>query len=211
MKFLQRLLSRQLGHPSGLLGGIVASQLNQRNGKSIAGAVDALHCTGGETVADIGFGGGLGLRLLLDAVGPDGRVHGVEPSASMVTRARKELAPQVASGQLVLAEATMDSLPVGDGALDGWISLNTIYFISRLPESFAELARVLAPTARGVLGVADPDWLGSQPFAEHGFVVRPLDDVVEALEAAGLEVAVEKISDPESSASYNLLVCTHAR
>jgi SAM-dependent methyltransferase len=210
IKLLQRLLSRQLGNPSGLLGGVVANQLNQRNAKSITAAVAALECTGGEHVADIGFGGGLGLQLLLDAVGVDGRVYGIEPSPSMVGRARRTFASQVASDRLALADGTMGSLPIDDGELDGWISLNTIYFIPRLEEAFAEVARVLAPSGRGVLGVADPDWLGSQSFAEHGFIVRPVDDVVEALGTAGLEVAVKKLSNPESDASYNLLICTRA-
>ena len=210
VKFLQRLLSKQLGNPSGLLGGVVAGQLNQRNAKAITAAVRTLRCAGGEKVADIGFGGGLGLQLLLDAVGADGRVYGIEPSPSMVTRARKELASHVADGRLVLAEGTMDSLPIGDGELDGWITLNTIYFIPRLAESAAELARVLAPTGRGVLGVADPDWLGSQPFAEHGFIVRPVAEVVATLEAAGLEVTIETLPDAGSDASYTLLVCTRA-
>jgi hypothetical protein len=88
MKFVQRRLSCQLGDPTGLLGGIVDGRLNQRNAGTIAGAVDALQCSGGETVADVGFGGGLGLQLLLDGVGVDGRVHGIEPSPSMVARAR---------------------------------------------------------------------------------------------------------------------------
>ncbi|TXL60902.1 methyltransferase domain-containing protein [Aeromicrobium terrae] len=210
IKLVQRLLSRQLGNPSGLLGGVVANQLNERNGASITAAVDALGCTGGERVADIGFGGGIGLGLLLDAVGADGRVHGIEPSPSMVARARKTYASQVAGGQLVLADGAMDSLPVEDGELDGWISLNTIYFIPKLEEAFAEAARVLAPSGRGVLGVADPDWLGRQPFAEHGFIVRPLDEVTGMLEAAGLAVDVKTLARPGSDVSYNLLICTRA-
>jgi ubiquinone/menaquinone biosynthesis C-methylase UbiE len=210
VKFLQRLLSKQLGNPSGLLGGVVAGKLNQRNAKSITAAVSTLQCTGGERVADVGFGGGLGLQLLLDAVGADGRVYGVEPSPSMVTRARKELASHVADGRLVLAEGTMGALPIGDGELDGWISLNTIYFIPRLEESAAELARVLASTGRGVLGVADPDWLGSQPFAEHGFIVRPVDEVVATFEAARLAVDVTTLESTASDVVYNLLVCRHA-
>jgi arsenite methyltransferase len=128
----------------------------------------------------------------------------------MVARAKKEYASQVADGHLVLAEGSMDSLPIGDGELDGWISLNTIYFIPSLPESFAELARVLSPTGRGVLGVADPDWLGRQPFAEQGFIVRPLDEIVGTLEAVGLTVTDETAADPESDASYHFLVCTRA-
>jgi ubiquinone/menaquinone biosynthesis C-methylase UbiE len=209
MKHFQRRVAKQLADPSGLMGAVVARRLNERNRKAITCAVAALDCTGAETVADIGFGGGIGLELLMDAVGSGGVVHGIEPSSSMIHRARKALASDVARGDLVLHMATMDQLPLGDESLDGWISLNTIYFIPDLAASFAELARVLAPTGRGVLGVADPQWLGQQPFAEHGFTVRPIDHVVAALSTAGLAVVAKNIEDPHSGAGYNLLVCSH--
>jgi len=112
LKFFQRRpLAKQLGDPSGLMGSVVANKLNQRNRNSIAGAVSALACTGSESVADIGFGGGLGLELRMEAVGGSGQVHGVEPSASMVARAKKAFGADVANGRLVLHEGTMDRLP----------------------------------------------------------------------------------------------------
>jgi len=94
--------------------------------------------------------------LLLEAVGDSGHVHGIEPSPSMVARARKEFHSDVASGRLVLHETTMETLPFEDGELDGWISLNTIYFIPEVSRSFTELARVLAPTGRGGFGGGRP-------------------------------------------------------
>jgi arsenite methyltransferase len=167
-----RTVARQLGGPSGRLGELFARLLNKGNRPTITAATEALGLTGGETVADVGFGGGLGLDLLLAAVGESGTVHGIEPSADMLERARKQRSEAVANGRLVLHEATMDALPLADGSLDGWISLNTIYFIEDLAPAFADLARVLSPSGSGVLGVADPDWLASQPFAKHGFTVR---------------------------------------
>lgn len=205
--FLQRRLARQLGNPSGFLGNLVVGKLNERNHKAIAGAVAALELEGGETVADIGYGGGIGLTLLLDAVGDAGHVHGVEPSPSMIERARKEHGKDIAGRRLALHEAAMGALPFEDGELDGWISLNTVYFVEDIRGSFAELARVLKMTGRGVLGVADPEWLGRQPFAAHGFIVRPVDEVVAALEEVSLEVTVTSLSDPGSEAGYHLIVC----
>ena len=75
----------------------------------------------------------------------------------------------------------MESLPIADGALDGWISLNTVYFVEDLPTAFAELRRVLAPSGRGVLGIADPEWMAQQAFTKYTFTVRPVTDVVAAL------------------------------
>lgn len=61
-----------------------------------------------------------------------------------------------------------------------------------------------------MLGVADPSWLARQPFAEHGFTVRPIEDVVAGLNEAGLTVEVNTLDDSQSEPSYNLLVCSHA-
>lgn len=196
-------LSQQLGNPSGPLGVLVANGLNKGNGATIRSAVDQLDPKAGEVVADIGFGGGLGLALLLERAG---EVYGVDPSPTMVARAARQHRAEVEAGRLHLHGAPMESMPLGDGALDGWISLNTIYFIDDLAAAFAELARVTTAAGRGVLGVADPEWLSGQPFAAQGFTVRPVDDVVAALEAAGFGVLVSVVGGHRQP--YNLLVCT---
>lgn len=202
-----RTLGRQLGGPSGPLGSLVARMLNKGNGPDIAAAVEALDLTGSEEVADIGFGGGLGLELLLDQTRDGGRVHGVEPSPDMLTRARKAHHEEVAAGRLALHEAGMESLPIADGALDGWISLNTVYFIEDLPPAFAELRRVLAPSGRGVLGIADPGWMAQQALTKYNFTVRPVTAIVTALTAAGLSVEQRT---RQGSAPFRLLVCRPA-
>jgi len=79
-------LARQLGHPSGLRGRVVGAMLNRRNRDPVTAAVAALGLEGGETALDIGFGGGLGLALLLRKTGT---VHGAEVSTTMLERARR--------------------------------------------------------------------------------------------------------------------------
>lgn len=172
---LLRALSRQLGGPSGPLSPLVARMLNKGNESEISAAVGALDLIGSEEVADIGFGGGLGLDLLLDQTRGGGRVHGVEPSQAMLKRARKAHPAQVAAGRLALHEAGMESLPFADGAPDGWISVNTVYFVEDLSAAFAELRRVLAPSGRGVLGEHPPTVGSGNPrWPSHG---RPRRDL----------------------------------
>lgn len=174
----------------------------------IAAAVEALGLAAGETAADIGFGGGIGLELLLAHVGEAGHVYGVEPSPDMIALARSTHAAAISSGLLQLHQATMQSLPFADGQLDAWISLNTVYFIADLEPATRELSRVLAPGGRGVLGVADSDWLEVQRFARVGFIVRPIEDVVASLENSGFDVVQKTLG--RGPAPYNLLVCRQA-
>jgi arsenite methyltransferase len=82
MTFLrERLLSTaagQLSRPHGILSPLVARALNRGNERAIAAAVEAAEPPRGGVAADIGFGGGAGLQLLLDGICDDGVVHGIE-------------------------------------------------------------------------------------------------------------------------------------
>lgn len=202
-----RVVSRQLGGPSGPLGALAARALNRGNRVVTTEAVTALGLSGSETVVDIGFGGGVGIDLLLAHLHPWGHVHGVDPSRSMVRRIRRRHRDEIAADTLTAHQGSMQALPFSDGQLDGWISLNTIYFVPDLAPAARELRRVLAPTGCGVLGVADPDWMRAQPFTREGFTLRPLDEDVAALEAAGLRVERRTVADARMPVPYHLLVC----
>lgn len=125
----------------------------------------------------------------------------------MIERARREFRGDVSSGRLSLHVATMDDLPFEDGQLDRWISLNTVYFIDDLRSSLAEMARVLAADGWGVVGVADPDWLAAQSFAQQGFKVRSIADLRDEIESSGLVVDVEQVAHDGVESPYNLLIC----
>ena len=64
---------------------------------SRASAVEHLQLCDGDSVAEIGCGTGISLPYLADAVGPSGRVYGVDLSPGMLQRAQARCARQ--SGQ----------------------------------------------------------------------------------------------------------------
>ena len=181
-------LAGQLGHPRGLVGRYVTSMLNRTNQVPITAAIDALAPAPGQVVADVGFGGGLGLDLLLDVVGGAGKVYGFDISRVAVEQTGRRRRKAVADGRLVVREASMEQLPLGDGALDGLITVNTIYFIPELRPAFAELARVLSSTGRLVVGLGDPDAMARMPVTASGFRLRPVTEVETALAEAGFRV-----------------------
>lgn len=194
----QRLLASiagQLGRPHGVLGGLVARMLNRGNERAIAAAVDGAQILPGATVADIGFGGGIGLRMLLDRVGDTGTVHGVEIAEDMLRRARSRFSAELRSGRLQLDRGSMTSLPFADASLDAIITLNTVYFIDDLGAAFAELARVIRPEGRVVVGIGDPDAMRQAPFTQYGFTLRPVDDVATALAGTGMAVEHRAMDD----------------
>lgn len=185
----------QLGHPRGPLGLVVARKLNRANERAVAAAVDATEAGPGAVVADIGFGGGVGLRMLLDRVGESGVVHGVEVADTMLRRARRGFARDIAADRLRLHRGSLTALPFGEAALDAVITVNTVYFISDLDAACAELARVVRPGGRVVVGIGDPDVMRHAPFTAHGFTLRPLDEIRAALAGAGLTVEHRRMDD----------------
>lgn len=198
-------LAHQLGYPSGLRGRLVGGMLNRRNRVNVTAAVDALSLGPGAVVADVGFGGGAGLDLLLKAVGDTGQVHGVEVSTTMLSRATHRLRRQIAAGRLHVHAASIVRLPFEDGYLDGAITVNTIYFLDDLQAAAAELARVLKGSGQLVVGLADPVAMADMPFTEYGFRTRPMTEVIDALNKAGLSVEVDRRVG-EGDGAFHLLV-----
>jgi arsenite methyltransferase len=180
-------LARQLGRPEGLAGRLVARGLNRGNRRLIEAAVAALPGGPGAALADVGFGGGLGLRLLLAR--PDvAEVHGGEISTTMLDVARAEFAEDVAAGRLHLHDSSMTALPLASESLDGILSVNTIYFVDDLDSALGELARTLKRSGRLALAVGDPQAMEGMSFTAHGFRVRPLEAIEAAISRAGLRL-----------------------
>ncbi len=182
------IVAGQLGHPSGPLGKVVALMLNRGNRATVAAAVEAAEVTAGDVAADIGFGGGVGLPLLLERAGTDGVVYGVEISTDMLTRAKSRHTAEIGSGRLRLLAGSLDDLPFDADSLDAAITVNTLYFVEDLDRACAELARVLRPRGRLVVGVGDPDAMAKMPFTPYGFRLRPVADLEAALVRAGFDV-----------------------
>jgi arsenite methyltransferase len=176
-------MSRQLGHPDGVRGRVIGTLLNRANRHSVTAAVAALGLHDGETAADIGFGGGFGLTLLLNGVGKQGTVHGIDISETMLDKARRR---HLTEERLHVHAGSITALPLADSSIDAAITVNTIYFVERLDQAFTEVARALAPGGRIVVGIGDPDAMRQNPVTRHGFRLRTVDEVIETLISSGL-------------------------
>ncbi len=171
----------------------------------MAGAVDAAAASAGNSVADIGFGGGSGLELLLQRVGQHGTTYGVEVAEDMLRRAQSRFATQIAAGSLRLCRGSLAALPLEDTSLDAAITVNTLYFVDDLEAACRELARVLRPGGRAVLGVGDPVAMAGLPFTAYGFRLRPIPEVVAALTDAGFDEVEQRRLD-DAAVPHHLLI-----
>jgi ubiquinone/menaquinone biosynthesis C-methylase UbiE len=212
MALRQRFLdgmAQQLGRPEGWRGRILARGLNRGNRSFVAAAVEATGLQPGDVGADIGFGGGIGLELLMAAVGPSGTVHGVDVSDTMVAAARRRFAEQCSSGRLVVHQGSILALPLADSSVDGAVTVNTLYFVDDLPAAFADIARILRPGGRVVVGIGDPDSMARMAVTAHGFRLRPVEEVAAAMASAGLASPVVEQFD-EGERKGHLLSGTRA-
>jgi ubiquinone/menaquinone biosynthesis C-methylase UbiE len=196
----------QLGKPTGLRGMVVGTMLNRTNRGMIAGAVDALELEPGATAADLGFGGGVGLGLLLERVGPQGHVLGVDLSPTMVGRAAGRFDREIAAGRMKLQVGSLTQLPLDDGSAQGAMTVNTIYFIAELDRVFAELDRVVGPGGRVVVGIGDPAYMAQMPMTVHGYRLRSVDDVVGAAKSAGLVLQDHRRAGQGDDAAHLLVL-----
>ena len=199
----------QLGKPSGIRGMVVGTMLNRTNRGMTAVAVDALDLKPGAIAADLGFGGGVGLALLLEKVGPQGHVVGVDLSPTMVRRASGQFDREIAAGRMQLQLGSLTHLPLEDGSIDGGITVNTIYFIEELDRVFSQIARVISSNGRAVVGIGDPENMAHMPMTAYGYRLRPVDEVVAVATSAGLALQDHRRAG-EGDAAAHLLVFAHA-
>jgi SAM-dependent methyltransferase len=159
-------------------------------------AVAELH--EGETVLDLGSGGGIDVILSAKRVGPTGVAYGLDMTDEMLALARKNAADAGVTNVHFL-KGVIEQVPLPAESVDVVISNCVINLSVDKPAVLTEMARVLKPGGRvGVSDVVAEDHLSAEERAERGSYVGCIAgalsraEYIAGLEAAGFEaVSVE--------------------
>jgi SAM-dependent methyltransferase len=112
--------------------------------------VQHLELKAGETVLDLGSGGGIDVFLAARLVGPGGHVIGVDMTPAMLERARQNAA-KGGYANVEFREGRLERLPVQDASIDAVTSNCVINLVPDKAAVFREIARVLKPGGRMVI------------------------------------------------------------
>jgi arsenite methyltransferase len=145
----------------------------------------------GETVLDLGSGGGIDVILSAKRVGPTGRVFGLDMTDEMLALARANAADAGASNAIFL-KGIIEDVPLPAESVDVVISNCVINLSTDKAAVLTEIARVLKPGGRvGVSDIVAEDRLSPDERANRGSYVGCIagalsrSEYEEGLKAAG--------------------------
>lgn len=122
----------------------------------------------GETVLDLGSGGGIDVLLSARRVGPSGFAYGLDMTDEMLELARRN-ASEAGATNVEFRKGRIESIPLGDATVDVVISNCVVNLSTDKAAVLAEIARVLRPGGRiGISDIVADDGLSPDERAERG-------------------------------------------
>ncbi len=149
-QYIEGIWNQQYNSPSGMMGWLAGERMVRQHRPETAWTINLLDIQPTDTVLEVGFGAGQGIKLAAEKVS-DGRIMGIDHSKMMVRVATRRNAQAVKAGRVVLSQGNITALPFEDQYFDKIMTIHTMYFWSEPYKALSELYRVLKPGGRVVI------------------------------------------------------------
>jgi len=164
-------------------------------------AVAELH--EGETVLDLGSGGGIDVLLSAKRVGPTGKVYGLDMTEEMLALAIRNR-DESGAKNVEFLKGYIEDIPLPAGTVDVIISNCVVNLSIDKPKVLAEMHRVLRSGGRiGISDVVADDGLSSEERADRGSYVGCIagalsfSEFEDGLKAAGFDdITITSTDEP---------------
>ncbi len=173
-------------------------------------AVAELH--EGETVLDLGSGGGIDVILSAKRVGPTGTAYGLDVTDEMLALAQRN-AREAGVTNVHFLKGVIEQIPLPAESVDVVISNCVVNLSTDKAAVLAEIARVLRPGGRiGISDIVAEDRLAPAERAERGGWVGCIAGALSkseyeaGLEAAGLEQATVEFTVEVADGMHSAIV-----
>ena len=169
----------------------------------------------GETVLDLGSGGGIDVLLSARRVGKTGKAYGLDMTDEMLELAHRNAA-EAGVENVEFVKGTIEEIPLADNSVDVIISNCVINLSGDKHQTLREAARVLKPEGRfavsDVIADEDMDEATKRDMAEYtGCIAGALTEreFADALAAAGFEhIEIQKTHRVHDSAASAIVRAT---
>lgn len=141
LTLLQRLIE-QAKKPNGFVGSVMLRIMNFAHSGMNTWLIKHGDVYDGDTVLDIGCGGGKTLQTLSN-INPSGKVYGIDFSEQAVRDSIKTNKMDVANGKVIVKQASVSNIPYPDQFFDTITAFQTHYFWPDLANDVKEVFRVL--------------------------------------------------------------------
>jgi SAM-dependent methyltransferase len=190
----------------GLPEGAILASLGCGNPTAVADLCE------GETVLDLGSGGGIDVLLSARRVGPTGKAYGLDMTEEMLALAVRN-ARDAGATNVEFLKGYMEEIPLPAATVDVVISNCVINLSADKPVVFAEMFRVLRPGGRlGVSDVVSSNDLTPEERAERGSFVGCIagalsfQEYEDGLRAAGFADVSVTPTDESLDGIFNAIV-----
>jgi SAM-dependent methyltransferase len=144
----------------------------------------------GETVLDLGSGGGIDVLLSARRVGPTGKAYGLDMTDEMLALARRN-AREANATNVEFLKGEIEAIPLPDASVDVIISNCVINLSGDKPRVLAEAFRVLKPGGR--FAISDVVVRGEVPVAVKQSMELWIGCVAGAMEESAFHTLLEQV------------------